>query len=231
MSKPYLSVLVPDSSDLERLTLSLIQIDKALQKVSFDYEIFVPVSSQKLSALLKLKSFIQNLKYAEVAAETDYGSKLKFGLENTVGNIRVICNKSGFGYLESFEEFAPKFKECDILLGKNVRARGGLLARLKNPSGAFLSPDGFIALKEEACNLIFPFLISKTEAARLESLEFAAKTGRKIGKVEYADSENFGGNYYTPSLQLFKEAFIIYSSGLVHKVKQKANELKLMVRR
>ncbi|MBI2035064.1 MAG: hypothetical protein HYT12_00070 [Candidatus Liptonbacteria bacterium] len=225
MSKPYLSIIIPESDGEEKLTLALIKIDEALQGASFDYEIFVIVSAAAHANInfLKLTTFIKNVRYADSESPM-YGEKLKIGVQNSSGNIRLLCGGENYYYLKIFDQFIPSFKSCDIIIGSNALVGQSYANRFKKLFGSLIFTDrDFIAFKEEAAMAIFFGLQSKTEAIKLEAHECARKNNYKILAVEYSDPSLASIQIKMPTLRFLKEAFIIYVMAFGRKLKLKVS--------
>ena len=84
MAKPYLSVIVPAYNESKRLPLTLIDLDKHLQKAPFDYEIIVVDNNSKDATkeiAQRFASIIKNLKVIECRTQGK-GAAVKKGMLN-----------------------------------------------------------------------------------------------------------------------------------------------------
>lgn len=203
MKKPYLSVIIPAYNEAKRLPLTLIDIDKHLAAVNFDYEIIV-VDNNSSDATLEIAQrfipLIKNLKVIECKIQGK-GAAVKKGILEAKGEIRLFTDADNSTSIDHFFKMEPYFKEgYDVVIGSRdvpgaqldppqpwyrnlLGDLGNIFIQLMVLKGIKDTQCGFKAFSEKAALSIFPLSEIKGWGFDVEILALARKMGYKIKEI------------------------------------------------
>lgn len=112
MSKPYLSVIIPAYNEAKRIPKTLIDIDKYLSLVSYDYEIIVVNDGSSDNTTEVVKSFagsIKNLTLVDNQKNGGKGAVVIDGMKAATGAIRLFMDADNSTALDQFNKMLPYF--------------------------------------------------------------------------------------------------------------------------
>ncbi|BCX16154.1 MAG: glycosyl transferase [Candidatus Parcubacteria bacterium] len=203
MKKPYLSVIIPAYNEAKRLPLTLIDIDKHLATVNFDYEIIV-VDNNSSDATLEIAQrfipLIKNLKVIECKIQGK-GAAVKKGILEAKGEIRLFTDADNSTSIDHFFKMEPYFKEgYEVVIGSRdvpgaqldppqpwyrnlLGDLGNIFIQLMVLKGIKDTQCGFKAFSEKAALSIFPLSEIKGWGFDVEILALARKMGYKIKEI------------------------------------------------
>ncbi len=203
MKKPYLSVIIPAYNEAKRLPLTLIDIDKHLAAVNFDYEIIV-VDNNSSDATLEIAQrfipLIKNLKVIECKIQGK-GAAVKKGILEAKGEIRLFTDADNSTSIDHFFKMEPYFKEgYEVVIGSRdvpgaqldppqpwyrnlLGDLGNIFIQLMVLKGIKDTQCGFKAFSEKAALSIFPLSEIKGWGFDVEILALARKMGYKIKEI------------------------------------------------
>jgi len=229
--KPFLSVIIPAYNEVNRLPLTLIDIDRHLSKQEYSYEIIVVNDGSRDSTSEIVERFIpliKNLRLIDNKINNGKGAAVKQGMLEAKGNIRLYTDADNSTSVDQFNNMMPYFKQSyDVVIGSRCVPGSALdtpqplarrlMEKIANIFTRFLllrgikdARCGFKAFTEEAANVIF----SRTKINRwsmdIESLTLANKLGFTIKEipVHWIDS-SFSHVRFVNFLQIFWETIKI----------------------
>jgi dolichyl-phosphate beta-glucosyltransferase len=203
MAKPYLSVIVPAYNESKRLPLTLIDLDKHLQKAPFDYEIIVVDNNSKDATkeiAQRFSSIIKNLKVIECRTQGK-GAAVKKGMLNAEGQVRLFSDADNSVSVDQFLKMQHFFREgYDVVIGsRDVEGAkmeppqkwyrvllgnlGNIFIQIMLLRGIKDTQCGFKAFTEKATSKIFPLVSIVGWGFDVEVLALAKKSGFKIKEV------------------------------------------------
>ncbi|MBI2594905.1 MAG: glycosyltransferase family 2 protein [Candidatus Colwellbacteria bacterium] len=207
--KPYLSVIISVRNEVERLPVTLIDIDRHLSQAGFTYEILVidgnsDDGTQEL--VERFRDLVSNLRLIEIGANIGKGGNVKRGMLEAQGKYRLFADADNATSIDQFDNMLPYFKEgYDIVIGsravKGARLNppqplvkqllgkaGNLFIQLVVLPGIWDTQAGFKAFTEEAAMKIFP--LQKISGAPpkgwgfdVEVLALARRLGMRIKEM------------------------------------------------
>ena len=196
MAKPFLSVVIPITSNDKNLPLVLVDLDRNLSKEEYSSEIIVSNvgANPELSEVVKnIAQTIKNLKLVESEPDASLGSAIRQAMLLASGNIRLLALSGRSIPVDQLKTMIPHFKSgADLVFGartlddQNSRLplrfilskSADLFARLfvKDVKDPF---SDFVAVSEEATEKIFNDFKPVSKLINLRIL-FAAK--KKIAR-------------------------------------------------
>jgi dolichyl-phosphate beta-glucosyltransferase len=203
MAKPYLSVIVPAYNESKRLPLTLIDLDKHLQKAPFDYEIIVVDNNSKDATkeiAQRFASIIKNLKVIECRTQGK-GAAVKKGMLNAEGQVRLFSDADNSVSVDQFLKMQHFFREgYDVVIGsRDVEGAkmeppqkwyrvllgnlGNIFIQIVLLWGIKDTQCGFKAFTEKATLKIFPLVSIVGWGFDVEVLALAKKSGFKIKEI------------------------------------------------
>lgn len=178
MKPPHLSVIVPAYNESKRLPLTLLDIDKHLEKASFPYEIIVVDNNSTDGTKEIAQRFASIAKHIRVIECTTQGkgAAVKKGMLEAKGEIRLFTDADNSTSITHFFEMEHYFKEgSDVVIGSRdipgakleppqpwyrriLGDAGNLFIQLMLLKGIKDTQCGFKAFSREATEAIFPHL-------------------------------------------------------------------------
>lgn len=110
--KPFLSVIIPEKNEIERLPLTLIDIDRHLSEADYSYEILVVdgVSTDGTPELVeRFKDLIANLKLIRLEEDLGKGGGVKKGMLEAQGQYRLFTDADNSTSIDQFNNMLPYF--------------------------------------------------------------------------------------------------------------------------
>ncbi len=198
--KPYLSVIIPAYNESRRLPLTLIDVDKHLQNVPFNYEIIVVDNNSKDATkeiALRFSSIIKNLKVFECKTQGK-GAAVKTGMEQAKGQIRLFLDADNSVSIDHFFKMKHFFDEgYDVVIAsRNIQGSktdppqpwyriflgilGNAFIRIILLRGIKDTQCGFKIFSEKAASKIFLLTDISGWGFDIEVLSLAKDMGFKI---------------------------------------------------
>ncbi len=130
MAQPYLSIIIPAYNEAERITETLIDMDKRLRDVPYSYEILVVNDGSKdntAKVVEGMAKIIRNLKLIDNKENAGKGSAVRQGMLLAGGAIRLFTDADNSTSIDQFDAMMPLFKQgYDIVIGSRT-AKGAKL--------------------------------------------------------------------------------------------------------
>ena len=203
MKKPYLSVIIPAHNEAKRLPITLIDIDKHLSKVDFDYEIIIAENNSNDATYEVAERFshlIKNLKVIKCNA-FGKGGAVKTGIMEANGEIRIFMDADNATTIDQFSKMIPYFREgYDIVIGsRDVEGAklvppqpwykrlggniGNIIIQILLLPGIWDTQCGFKAFTEKSAKDIFPKIKTFRWGFDVEVLSLAKAMGYKMKEI------------------------------------------------
>ncbi|MEK9154927.1 MAG: dolichyl-phosphate beta-glucosyltransferase [Patescibacteria group bacterium] len=228
--KLFLSIIIPAYNEAKRLPLTLIDIDKHMQKVDYSYEIIVINDGSKDATgeiAERFSHLIKNLKIIN-QENTGKGGAVKHGMIEAKGEIRIFTDADNSTSIDQFNKMIPYFKEgYDVVIGsRDAKGAklippqpwyrrltgniGNLLIQALLLQGIWDTQCGFKAFTEKSAEKIFPLLKISRWGFDVEALSLAKTMKYKIKEmpVTWVNSP-FSHVKATAYLQVLLEVFKI----------------------
>ncbi len=175
--KPFLSVIIPEKNEIERLPLTLIDIDRHLSEADYSYEILVVdgVSTDGTPELVeRFKDLIANLKLIRLEEDLGKGGGVKKGMLEAQGQYRLFTDADNSTSIDQFNNMLPYLKQgYDVVIGSRaVRGAkldppqsflkrllgkmGNLFIQIVLLPGIWDTQCGFKCFREEVALKVFP---------------------------------------------------------------------------
>jgi len=206
MSEIHLSVIIPAYDEEKRLPKTLEEIDKYLNKQSYDYEILVvnDGSKDKTAEVVRQQvSVIKNLRLLDNKINRGKGTVVRQGMLEAKGEYRIFTDADNSTSIDQLEKMWSEFeKSYDIVIGsrdvkgavlnppqpwlRNVILGEGFKLIRKIIIGLWDIQDsqcGFKGFTAKAANEIFPRCKINRFAFDPEILVIAKKLGYKIKEI------------------------------------------------
>ena len=126
MSTPYLSIIVPAYNEAERIPKALIDMDAALAKVDYSYELLVINDGSKdntAEVVANMAKMIRNLKLVDLRENVGKGGAVRHGMLVAKGQFRIFTDADNSTSIDQFEHMVPYFKEgCGVVIGSRAVA-------------------------------------------------------------------------------------------------------------
>lgn len=226
-----LSVVIPAYNEEKRITDTLQNIDKYLEKQSYDYEIVVVVNNskdktyeivQELEKTTVQKAVAMNLK------EGGKGNAVRRGiLEKATGDVVMFMDADNATPISEIEKFLPYFDQgFDVVIGSRytnpdlvkvhqpfyrilLSRMSNLLIQVLAVPGIKDTQLGFKAFTAKAAKDIFPKVKVLRWGFDMEVLTIALAKGYRIKEVGVSWTEHGGGHvplkaYIESLIDLFK---------------------------
>lgn len=204
MASPYLSIIIPAYNEAERISRTLIDMDRRLARVDYSYEIIVVDDGSKdntVEVVSKMLPMIRNLRVVEAGENLGKGGAVRSGMLLAKGQIRLFTDADNSTSIDQFDNMIPFFKQgYGVVIGS--RAVKG--ARLEPPEplyrqligkglnlciqaillrGIWDTQCGFKAFTAEAADRIFGMARIPGWGFDVEILSIAKLLGYKIKEM------------------------------------------------
>ena len=230
MKKPYLSVIIPAHNEAKRLPITLIDIDKHLSKVDFDYEIIIVENNSSdatYEAAERFSHVVKNFKVIKCNVPGK-GGAVKAGMMEANGEIRIFMDADNATTIDQFSKMIPYFKEgYDIVIGsRDVEGAklmppqtwykrlggniGNIIIQILLLPGIWDTQCGFKAFTEKAVKDIFPKIKTFRWGFDVEVLSLAKAMGYKMKEIPVVWVDNpFSQVKASAYIQVLLEVFKI----------------------
>lgn len=230
MIQPFLSVIIPAHNEAERLPLTLLDIDRYLNKAEYTSEILVvnDGSSDRTAEIVRgMSGAVKNLKLVENETNAGKGAAVKKGMLLTRGKIRLFADADGSVSIDHFEHMLPHFKEgCEVVIASRALKESRMnppqslpqrfAGRIENlVVRALVTPGirdtqcGFKAFSEDAAERIFSTMKASGWAFDVEALALAQKFGYRMKEVPVTWVKRKSAVRWSRRLQILLETFRI----------------------
>lgn len=220
--KTYLSVVIPAYNEAKRLPLTLVDIDRHLSSVPFDYEIIVVDNNSKDATKEIAQRFvpiIKNLRVIECRTKGK-GAAVRKGMMEAHGQIRIFTDADNSVSIDQFLKMKHFFTEgYDVVIGSRdiegakmeppqswyrilLGNMGNLFIQFMLLRGIKDTQCGFKAFTERATLKIFPLVSVVGWGFDVEVLALAKKFGYKIKESPVLWVNKAGGTV-KPTTYLF----------------------------
>lgn len=204
MEKPYLSVIIPAYNEADRISPTLIDIDKHLKTVDYSYEILVVSDGSKDDTphiVERMTHIIPHLRFIHNKENHGKGWVTKQGMLEAKGQYRIFMDSDNATTIDQFEQMRPFFEEgYDVVIGSRAIQGArldppqGFLRRVLGKGGNIIiqfvavwgikdTQCGFKCFSEKATKAIFPLLKIERWAFDVETLALARKMKFRIKEV------------------------------------------------
>ena len=203
--QPFLSVIIPARHEVNRIPITLLDVDNHLSKGDFTYEIIVVVNGAPTDGTDELverfASIIANLKVMKLTELERKGWAVKQGMLEARGKYRIFMDADNSTSIDQFKNMMPFFKEgYDVVIGsravKGAKLQppqslirqipgklGNLFIQVLLLRGIWDTQCGFKAFTEEAANRIFPLQKINGWGFDVEVLALARHMGMRIKEM------------------------------------------------
>jgi len=206
-NKPYLSVIIPVYNKADLLPSTLIDIDKYLRSVDFEYEILVinDGSIDNTAEIVhKFEPLIQKLRFINNNTHRGIGYVVRQGMQEAVGKLRLLMDADNSININHFSQMIPYFEnqttKYDIVIGSRFIQGSKLIPfppfynrLLNNIENAFtrifLLPNirdarcGLRCFSHSAAKEIFNITKINRFTTDIETLVIGYKIGYKIKEI------------------------------------------------
>lgn len=243
--KPFLSVIIPAYNESKRLPVTIIDIDKHLQKAPFEYEIIVVDNNSKDATkeiAMRFSSIVKNMRVIECRTQGK-GAAVRKGMLEAKGQIRIFTDADNSVSVDQFFKMQHLFREgFDVVIGSRdvegaklepsqpwyrvlLGNMGNIFIQLMLLRGIKDTQCGFKAFSEKAATRIFPLATISGWGFDVEILSLAKMFGFKIKEmpvvwVNSADSKVKSTAYIFVLLEVVKIKF-----RFIRKIYQKREKL------
>lgn len=205
MAQPYLSIIVPAYNEAERITQTLLDIDKRLSSVDYSYEILVVndgSTDNTAGVVSNMTKLVKNLKLIDIKDNGGKGGTVRQGMLLATGKIRLFTDADNSTSIDQFEKMMPFFKEgYEVVIGsrsmkgakldpaepfyRQVPGKiGNLIFQVTlGLWGIYDTQCGFKAFTDEATERIFKLSTIGGWGFDVEILTLAKRMGYKIGEI------------------------------------------------
>jgi len=121
MAQPYLSIIIPAYNEAERISQTLIDMDKRLAAAPYSYEILVVndgSTDNTGEVVLGVARMVKNLKLLNISDNGGKGGTVRKGMLAAVGQIRIFTDADNSTSIDQFDRMMPFFKDgYDVVIG------------------------------------------------------------------------------------------------------------------
>lgn len=202
-SQPFLSVIIPAHNESKRLPITLLDIDKRLSGVDYDYEILVVENGSKdntAEIVRKMMPTIKGLRLMELQIGSK-GNAVRQGMLVAQGKYRLFMDADNATTVDHFEKMRPFFEEgYGVVICSRAHREskldppqpiyrqipgkiGNLIIQILVLPGVWDSQCGFKAFSAEAAEKIFKLSRIAGWGFDVEILALAKKFGFRIKEV------------------------------------------------
>jgi len=126
MAQPYLSIIIPAYNEAERISETLVDMDRRLAKAEYSYEIIV-VSDGSTDDTAKIvenmKKLVRNLKLVDIKENLGKGGTVRQGMLLASGAVRLFTDADNSTSIDQFDAMMPYFKQgYEIVIGSRAIA-------------------------------------------------------------------------------------------------------------
>ena len=208
INKPYLSVIISVYNKADLLPSTLIDIDKYLRKLGFEYEVLIindGSTDNTAEIVRKFEPVMQKLRLIDNDIHRGKGYVVRQGMQEAKGELRLLMDADNSINIDHFSQMIPYFKnetatKYDIVIGSRfmqesrIISRPSFCNRLLNSIESvfiriFLLPNirdarcEFKCFSENAAKQIFNIAKINRFTADIEALVIGYKIGYKIKEV------------------------------------------------
>ena len=201
---PYLSVIIPVYNESKRVPMTLIDVDRILKDMDFDYEIVVVddgSTDNTVSVVRKFSEVIPHLRVIENNENHGKGYVVRQGMLQAKGEIRLFMDADNSTTVDQFLSMKNYFdKGASIVIGsralkeselqppqpwhKQIAGKmGNLFIQVVALPGIWDTQCGFKAFERRAAMDIFERAESNRWAFDVEALLLAKKLGYDIERI------------------------------------------------
>lgn len=201
--KPFLSVIIPTYNEAKRLPLTLIDVDRHLSAVSYDYEIIVADDGSKDATAEiagRFSHIIKNLRIIENEKNHGKGWVVRQAMLEAKGQWRLFMDADNATSVDQFQKMMPYLADYQIIIGsRDVKGAklvppqpfykrllgnvGNLVIQILLLPGLWDTQCGFKCFSEEAAEKIFRLMKTNRWAFDVEALVLGKKFGYKIKEI------------------------------------------------
>ncbi|PIR04904.1 MAG: hypothetical protein COV57_01880 [Candidatus Liptonbacteria bacterium CG11_big_fil_rev_8_21_14_0_20_35_14] len=203
-SGPYLSVIIPAFNEAKRIPLTLIDVDRILKDMDFDYEIVVVDDGSSDNTVLVVKKFADVIPYLRVIENLENHGKgyvVRQGMIEAKGEIRLFMDADNSTTVDQFLLMKNYFdKGASVVIGsralkeselsppqawyKQIAGKmGNLFIQIVALPGIWDTQCGFKAFNRRAAMDIFERAEINRWAFDVEALLLAKKLGYEIEMI------------------------------------------------
>ncbi len=207
MKKPFLSVIIPAYNEAKRLPLTLIDIDRWIEKQDFSVEVIVVNDGSKDNTPEIVKKFEQIFPYLKLIdnyKNQGKGAVVRQGMILSQGDWRLFMDADNSTTISHFEKMLPYIRKgYNVIIGsrdsKDVKGAcqaipqplwkrflgniGNILIQIMAVPGIWDTQCGFKCFSERAAREIFSRTKINGWAFDIEVLSLAKKLGYKIAII------------------------------------------------
>lgn len=129
MAQPYLSVIIPAYNEAERISRTLVAMDRHLSAAEYSYEILVSDngSDDETAAIVRnMEKMVRNLKVID-GGRGGKGVAVRKGMLEATGHVRLFADADNSTPIEQFDLMIPLFKDgYSVVIGSRA-VRGAVL--------------------------------------------------------------------------------------------------------
>ena len=197
-------MIIPAYNEAKRLPLTLVDVDKKLPEMDFDYEIIVVddgSTDETAEIAEKFKPLIKNLRIVNYGGNRGKGYAVKYGMLQAKGEVRLFMDADNSTTVDQFARMQLYFAEgASVVIGsRSIRGAklnppqplhkrimgklGNLFIQALAVPGIWDTQCGFKALSAAAAEDIFRRTRIERWAFDVEMLALARKLGYEIKEV------------------------------------------------
>jgi len=204
MDKTHLSVIIPAYNEADKISATLLDIDKYLSKQKYLYEILVVSdgsTDSTVQVVKKMQELVKNLRIIDNKKNNGKGYVVKQGMLEAKGKYRLFMDADNSTTIDHLDKFWPHIKNNDIIIG-SIEIKGAIIKEtaawyrrwlgklskyiIRIITGLWEIHDsqrGFKLFTEKAAKKIFPKQTIICWGFDIEILILAKKLGFKIKEV------------------------------------------------
>ena len=201
--KPFLSVIIPAYNEAKRLPLTLVNVNKHLAAVDYDYEIIVVDDGSKddtAEIADRFSHLIKNFRVVVNKKNHGKGWVIRQGMLEAKGQWRLFMDADNATTIDQFQKMIPYLSEYQIIIGsRDIKGAvlmppqpfykrllgnvGNLIIQILLLPGLWDTQCGFKCFSEEAAEKIFRLMKTNRWAFDVEALVLGKKFGYKIKEI------------------------------------------------